>query len=90
MDKGKDGKDGKAGKDGKEGQKGSAGEKGKDSNEKSSAADRMNNNHTGQSKSSGHSFMDRSNSSAGNNTSTLRRTSETNSRFTGSKKGDKE
>lgn len=90
MDKGKDGKDGKDGKAGKDGQKGSAGEKGKDSNEKSSAADRMNNNRTGQSNTSSHSFMDRSSSSAGNNTSSLRRTSETNSRFTGSKKGDKE
>lgn len=90
MDKGKDGKDGKDGKAGKDGQKGSAGENGKDSNEKSSAADKMNNNHTGQSNTSSHSFMDRSSSSAGNNTSSLRRTSETNSRFTGSKKGDKE
>lgn len=90
MDKGKDGKDGKDGKAGKDGQKGSAGENGKDSNEKSSAADKMNNNHTGQSNTSSHSFMDRSSSSAGNNTTSLRRTSETNSRFTGSKKGDKE
>lgn len=90
MDKGKDGKDGKDGKAGKDGQKGSAGENGKDSNEKSSAADKMNNNHTGQSNTSSHSFMDRSSNSAGNNTTSLRRTSETNSRFIGSKKGDKE